>query len=348
MRQALALVASKVLPAWRSSAAEGAKLRSRQHIFVQRIASRRLHSWRDFVLRTKSRRRSCRRGAELQDRATAQRRRRTFRAMLAAVHTLRWRRNRLTTVVKRGEVSLYQRVWSAWLRLLRLAVLQRREDLEREVAVAAARVGERRSELEKAMADAGDSELRRLRLVDELCEAAARTASLYVEGQEAERMTDSLQQALEEEQAAERLLQNEAAALRSELAGAEVRCASRRQLLEEELSWALQTPTALRQALRDCEAEAAQASLEESEAAHEANMLQNELQELNLHATQRLREKELEVSSLHEQVGCGHRTVQELEEVLMQRQLALHSQEVHLEEMRMEDTSRYLDMVSQI
>ncbi|CAE8590757.1 unnamed protein product, partial [Polarella glacialis] len=347
-REGLVALRFDVLPAWRGAARARKDLRQRQLVFNRQLAIRRLSFWRNWSSNTLARRRRCRSAVETIALRTDCRKRRMLELWAAAAAAACRGRRRFATVFGRRGLALCHWAWSCWLREVRAGLMQQREELQQQLAEALAHDLELSSELQEASSRASEAELLRLRLVDELHGVSERSASLLIECQDAQLASQSLKQAVLDEQAATVRIQDEAAALKSELAGVEVRQASRRRLLEDELSRALETPALLRQKIRESEAEVVEAEVSEGQAQREAESLRNELEELNLLATQHLHEKEKEVAAMHQQVSRGRHTLHELGEALMRRQLDLRSQEVKIEELRSEDTSRYLDLVAQI
>eukprot|EP00927_Polykrikos_kofoidii_P054323 TRINITY_DN48750_c0_g1_i1.p1 TRINITY_DN48750_c0_g1~~TRINITY_DN48750_c0_g1_i1.p1 ORF type:complete len:1061 (+),score=197.55 TRINITY_DN48750_c0_g1_i1:150-3332(+) len=343
-RQRLEVARLWVLPFWRAVATTERGQRCRQQAAVRTCASRRLWQWQRRAQKSRRLRRIARFIAISRDQKLRLLFCSTYFRWAAEAQAARRRRGRSATVAARRRISNCQAVLSSWSRVLRVRARTRRDRFREEIEDFCVHE-EEMGEALQAIRDANQSsELRRLRLIDELHATAEEAAACSVGYQEALDAGSTLQRAAAAESVKIERLESEATALRLENQAEAGRRAARHATLEDEVARALAEPARLRAELREGEEAARAAAIEENEAQLSVNALCEELEELHQTGSARVKEREEEVALLHNEVHSALRAEQQTRAALAQQESSLQRQELRVQQLRQEDTERDLAM----
>lgn len=342
-REALAVI-RRALPLWAAMAGGQRALKLNAWVLMRRRISNEL-AWWHFVTRRQRRFRLLPGvSATASTRRASRHRAARFAEWARLIAMRRFWRERLGAIRWRSRAAVLRPAWRSWLRVARRAAIERAAELQAEIEEFAVATSEMEDQLASVKGARAAVELDRLRFMDEVHEVAQEVAALTVDHREAARSERALERLAVEERDAAEGFQAEAAELRAERDEMAALRSARRLMIEEQLSSALEAPTALRAELRASEAQARAAAVEENEARHETVILHEELEELQRTATWRLELRDEEAAALRLDVSAARRSVQELNEAVELQQATLRSQEKRLQRQRQQDVVRDLEM----
>lgn len=261
-RAARALVMSRLLPAWRQTAAKLAVRRRNHAAFRRGFVQRRLRHWHLW-----SHRRRC--VAAWRDRRDWEQRRTALQLLSGVAKVRGWRCARISALARRRRFQELRTLWGAWMRLLVAATQRWKVEAEESMQAEAELllVAQRRAILEE---NVSTSSRMNEELKSELCQAKARLTT--------------------EEEAV--------ASIASEWGTHQESVLQRRSELQEELAAALRVPDELRSACRRAEEEASALARSERLALRRDVALQSALREAAEEAAWRLEAQEREVHRL--------------------------------------------------